>query len=325
MIGQSGPTALQTATNITKTNPAIITMIPRICRTLDDLTSLDLSLRVIALDPADPDTAEKHLFEQHRQLFTTGEVELCLTSSRGTFRLLRDAGIPARRVTHAATEAARSLERAELQRCVRLAQDARPCIGLTETSPSPPDALAVWSRLSALIGATILPAEGADRIRLRLTHGAARRWQAHPADHPTHLGLGSAPGEEQATEHAREALKHAQRLQACVLRSPEGTFTSAGRAETRPRADSALATKARRLGITPVSLQHLTAVLLARPSHEVTARELASGYGVTTRTARKLLTSLVEAGYATKAGQQHNPAAGRPQTVYRVDRAALCR
>ncbi|MDQ2789282.1 MAG: hypothetical protein M3Y73_06090 [Actinomycetota bacterium] len=296
-------------------------------RALEDLTpSLTPPLRVIELDTSDPDAAEKILCAQHHELYKAGEVKLCLTSSRGTYELLREAKVPARRITHAAVEVARSLERAELQRSLRLAQDTRPCIALAETLPSRPDASASasWNRLGALPGARVLPAEDADHIHLRLTHGAARRWlHAHPADHPTHFGLGSAPDDKQATEHAREALKHSQRLQACVLLSPEGMLTSAGHAETRPRADSTLATTAHELGITPESLKRLSAVLLNQPSHEVTARELAAAYRVTARTARKLLTTLAQAGYATKVGQAGHPSAGRPQTVYRIDYANL--
>ncbi len=299
---------------------------PELDRALEDLTPRALPLRIIELDTTDPDAAEKILFEQHHELYKAGEVKLCLTSSRGTYERLREANVPARRITHAAVEVTRSLERAELQRGLRLAQDTRPCIALAETLPGRPDASAsaAWSRTGALPGATVLPAEDADHVRLRLTHGAARRWlHAHPANHPTHLGLGSAPEEKQATEHAREALKHAQRLQACVLLTPEGMLTSTGSAETRPRADSALATTAHELGITPESLKRLSAVLLNQPSREVTARELASAYRVTARTARKLLTSLTKAGYATKVGQAGHPAAGRPQTIYRVDCASL--
>ncbi|MGH3670482.1 MAG: hypothetical protein ACRDSH_07580 [Pseudonocardiaceae bacterium] len=296
-------------------------------RALQDLTpSLTPPLRVIELDTSDPDAAEKILGAQHHELYQAGEVKLCLTSSRGTYELLREATVPARRITHAAVEVARSLERADLQRSLRLVQDARPCIAVAETLPGQPDASAsaAWNRLGALPGATVLPVDDADHIRLRLTHGAARRWlHAHPADHPTHLGLGSAPDEQQATDYAREALKHSQRRQTCVLLTPEGELTSTGHAETRPRADSALATTAHELGITPESLKRLSTVLLNQPSREITARELASAYRVTTRTARKLLTNLAQAGYATKVGQAGHPAAGRPQTIYRIDCANL--
>jgi hypothetical protein len=304
--------------------------LPDLHSTLDDLTSLDLSLRVIELDTSDPDAAENHLFEQHRKLWDTGQVDLCMTSSGGTYRRLETAGVPVHRITHAAAVVKRNLERAELQHSLRLAQDARPCIAVAESPADRPDASAsaAWRRLKTLTRATVLSAEEADRVRLRLTHGAARRWlHAHRSDHPTHLGLGSAPDEQQATKHALEALKHARRLQACVLLSPEGTLTSDGRTQTRPRADSALADTARQLGITPDSLQRLTADLLDRRSDEITARELASERGVTTRTARKLLTNLAEAGLVSKVGQAGHPAAGRPQAVYRVnhDHPALSR
>lgn len=84
-----------------------------------------------------------------------------------------------------------------------------------------------------------------------------------------------------------------------------------------------MAATAHKLGITPESLQSLSNVLLNQPSHDVTAADVASAYNVSARYARKILTRLAEAGYATKVGQAGHHTAGRPRTVYRVDRAAL--
>jgi predicted ArsR family transcriptional regulator len=46
-------------------------------------------------------------------------------------------------------------------------------------------------------------------------------------------------------------------------------------------------------------------------------------YGVETRSARRLLSGLVDAGLARTSGAQPAPRAGRPQVIYELDVRAL--
>ncbi len=85
--------------------------------------------------------------------------------------------------------------------------------------------------------------------------------------------------------------------------------------ETDPR----LLAHARAIGLGPFTVTRLATALAKLDPAAVTARDLATAYGVTARSALRLLTKLERSGIATALGTRVAPRAGRPQTVYRVD------
>ena len=80
---------------------------------------------------------------------------------------------------------------------------------------------------------------------------------------------------------------------------------------------------AEQLGLGPLAFARLTRALRQVDVSSLTATDLARAYGIEPRSARRLMTSLLRAGIATRMGVQGGPGAGRPQTVYRVDVAKL--
>ena len=85
--------------------------------------------------------------------------------------------------------------------------------------------------------------------------------------------------------------------------------------ETDPR----LLAHARALGLGPFTVMRLASALAKLDPGAVTAGDLATAYGVTARSALRLLSKLERSGTATALGTRVAPRAGRPQTVYRVD------
>jgi predicted ArsR family transcriptional regulator len=127
-----------------------------------------------------------------------------------------------------------------------------------------------------------------------------------------------------AEQNARLALAMGGRDGALHVGFPDGEVLRAdpGRPATTYRLrETRHATErvARELGIGPLALTRLTRALRQIDPSAVTASDLAKAYGIEARSARRLMTALTRAGFATRSGRQGGPRAGRPQIVYRID------
>ncbi|MQA81998.1 MAG: hypothetical protein GEV10_26590 [Streptosporangiales bacterium] len=280
---------------------------------------------------------------QHQELYATGEVDICLTCLDSVHRLLRRRGVPVERITHA-----RMVVRAALERCLlatRLDRASAAQIAVCLVAPSVRARDSGDSLLDALVRDTAM-GMAADLVdgfpphaKLVTTRGAVERWLAGEAGAGTKLretefagiadlGVGFGATVVLAEQNARRALTHAQRegrpyvMRDDGLTSPADPSRPAYRARVTQPATLAIS---REVGLSPVSLQRLVHVLHRIDSQTVTAAGLASSYGVSPRSARRLLAKLVAGGYAVSVGTEQGGGAGRPQAVYdvRLDRLVL--
>ena len=277
----------------------------------------------------------------HQRLFSKGEVELCLTCLGSVARELEASGVPTVRVQHTKSALRDSLVRAALTDRLVRGEDAQTAVAAIKADLGARGGRrkqrASVEALAAVLHGTAAEENGGLHL-IHSTRGSVERllarcrwqwWQlGGEIDAPAHtrFGFGVGATVADAEANARRSLQlaglggelHLVRADGAIVNAatsggPEGLL-----ARLRYTDDRVLA-HARELGLSAMTLARLAAALRNLEVTGFTARELADVYGVETRSARRLLTTLMESGVASEAGHQGGPGAGRPQTVYRID------
>lgn len=275
---------------------------------------------------------------EHQQLVLAGDVDVSVTCLDSVHRWLLRNDVPVRRITHA-----RMVIRDALRRCVleaRLSRASASQVAVTLISSATLADLddSRRSLVEALVrdAAAEMNADVVDRTgelaKLVTTRGAVEIWLNDASRRDvmlreaefaglTDIGVGIGETIALAEQNAHRALLFAQRDGQPYIQRDDGTSVAAGTSSASYQARvtaPGMLRRSREVGLAPVSLQRLVRALQRTDSHAVTASRLASMYGVSPRTARRLLGRLVSGGYAEVAGAEHGAGAGRPQAVYRV-------
>jgi hypothetical protein len=329
---------------------------PIVNEAYDDL-GLEPPARVIPLDAEADEPAIRSasdLFQSHRALYEAGEVDLCLTCVGSVHRQLIAAGVPAERITHTRSAMREALRQASLAARLALTETTQPAVVLvavpglrTGTEDGGPyeiqrrrlrvheALLDVAERLQGRLADLdderfiVYTSRGAIEealSRLMDGHDGPLRAERFPPEARIGVGLGATVAA--AEENAQRALVMGERHGDLHVAFPGGEVIGASTdrhsARYRLRETGGTSVRlARELGLGPLALARLTRALRQVDPTAVTASELARAYGIEPRSARRLITSLLRAGVATKLGRQGGARAGRPQTVYRIDIARL--
>jgi hypothetical protein len=305
---------------------------------------------VLSLDTEDGVRSVEDIVAFHRELRRAGEVDVCLTCVGSVHERLTAEGIASWRIVHTTSVVREALRQAHLAERVALSEATQPAVVLL-TLADRPAALQddggydAQRRLLRARGAILDLAEGIqgratdvdDRTfvvyasRGTVEGALTRLIDGHdgpfsstnlPADVRAGVGFGASVAI--AEQNARLALRMGGRDGVLHVGFPDGEVLRAdpGRPATTYRLRETRQTAervARELGIGPLALTRLTRALRQVDPSAVTASDLALAYGIEARSARRLITALTRAGFATRSGRQGGPRAGRPQTVYRID------
>ena len=300
-------------------------------------------------EPASRTTADLVAFHQGHH--AAGDVDLCLTCVGSVFEGLRSLGVPAMRITHARSVMREALRQAFLTARLAATEATQPAAVLIEIPSSGPslgdesgpyeaqrrrlrareDVLDIAERLQGRLADVDDQTSIVYTSRGTIESALSRLMEGHDGPLSTdrlptrvQLGVGLGRTVAAAEENARRALTMGARDGALHVGFPDGDVLRVARdrrattyrlRETQPAAIRI----AEQLGIGPLALARLTSALQQVDASAVTASELARAYGIETRSARRLITSLQRAGMASRLGRQGGPGAGRPQTVYRID------
>ncbi|HKQ02716.1 MAG TPA: hypothetical protein VJ735_20530 [Actinomycetes bacterium] len=318
-------------------------------RVLDE-TCADLGLptptltRVVSSDPDEIRNQEslvQSIVDFHGAAWADGRAQACLTTFYQAARALSDQGVPTVRVAHTRSSIRRALQRAQAAVDLGRAQRTQLVIGLLRiTRPELSSSSRAYldaevERLAELLRGSCAQRDERTFV-IHTTLGTLRdaldvngvRTLVDLIDGRGVVGFGTGPMATGAEENAELALKLAEEPRpepAVFLVMADGTVRNlvAGSAlpirETRPE----LLALSQRLNLGVHSLHRLAAVLANFDTDQIGARDLAIAYGVSTRTARRILTSLQEQGIAAQSGSGQGPGAGRPQKLYRVDMRKL--
>ncbi len=304
-----------------------------------------LSLDGPDLSPGRWEAADVTAF--HVERYRRGEVELCLTCMGSVRNNLVQLGIPVVRIEHTRAAFREALRRASLVDRLARTEARQIAVGLVEplvdrrraTGASPYETQRLDLRhrqrvvdLAERLQGTLSDG-AAGSILIHTTRGAVEAEFARSeaeltaggdgAD-PLPIGFGVGSTVASAEESARQAMalgRHSGKVHVVlddgtVLRlGGSGAHPSYRLRETNPR----LLAHARSVGLGSFTLARLVAALGTIDHTALTVRDLAKAYGVTPRSALRLLDTLERAGIAAPLGTRVAPRAGRPQRVYRVD------
>lgn len=280
--------------------------------------------------------------EFHRELYASGEVEVCITCLSYVREQLQPLGVPVFRVAHTRGVIRDSLQRAALTVQLRTAtasQVAVIAIGIADSGDeaSPKPLSGTINSLAGVVRGRIIPT-GPGAHNIATTRGAVegelqrrrREVQGMLADldgNGARIGVGFGTSLPHAEEQARYALGIAAATKVHSVVMPDGSITRLEDGEHTGiqvrDTDRRRLEAARQAGIGPITFSRLQAAMASLGTNRFTAREFAVAYGVETRSARRLLGGLVSAGLAQASGAQSSPRAGRPQVIYELDVRAL--
>lgn len=315
-----------------------------------DGTFEDLELPVPATAPLPgesdgPIPAADELVTFHLDQLASGRAEIALTCLAEVNERLTAQGAPVQRIVHTTATLRSALRHAVLADELHRTRSAQPAVALFRVDVDAKAGLDVYDReqrrlraQSALLhlarknGGRLSTLER-DLYAITTNRGAIemsleRRRNGHSSlldvpnfDAPTTVGVGIGDTYSLAEENARSAMRVVG--DAVTVMFPDGR-TDSGRGTSPAHLGAQDVTDGyvrlgERLGIGALAAQRLVRALGKVDAEAVTARELGEAYGVQTRSARRLLSTLIDAGFAEEIGIRARPQAGRPQTLCRVD------
>lgn len=309
---------------------------------------LDLPAPACAPLPSDSDgpiPAADELVQFHLDQLASGAAQIALTCLAEVNERLREKGAPVERIVHTKATLLDALHRAVLADELHRTRSAQPAVAIFRVDVDSRGGLDVYDReqrrlraQSALLhlarknGGRLSTLER-DLYAITTNRGAIemaleRRRNGHSSlldvpnfDAPTTVGVGIGDTYSLAEENARAAMRIDG--DAVTVMFPDGR-TDSGHGATPAHLGAQDVTDGyvrlgERLSIGALAAQRLVRALGKVDTEAVTARELGEAYGVQTRSARRLLSTLIEAGFAEEIGIRARPQAGRPQTLCRVD------
>lgn len=289
----------------------------------------------LAAGPSEPiGTTTQDIAEQHRELYESGVVDVCLTCIDAVSRLLRKAHVPVRRIHHA-----NSVIRVALERCALAVQMERitggqVAVALLRCDGEEVSAEETGMALSVALGAKVV-ALSRQHAELVTTRGSVESWLSQVGRRPaawgewatkSRFGIGFGETVGLAEVRAENALTLSDQPGNHFIVGADGeTFSldDLGVALQTRVNDSALARVAETTGLSPMSVQRVIHTVQRSNVTSLTAKDLGALHGVSVRTARRLLQSLKDHGYAELVGVEQGVGPGRPQAVYRLHLAEL--
>ncbi len=323
-------------------------------RSAVDETYLDLDLEppvaLLSFDDPEPTPGgwrSSDVSAFHEERYRNGEVELCLTCMGPVRNELRRLGVPVVRIEHTRAALREALRRASLTD--RLARTEASQIAVALVQPrdeerqgvklGPYEAQRVELRrrqqvvdLAERLQGTLSRASGASFL-IHTTRGAVtaafssidvRDDGAHEVRDGLLIGYGVGATVARAETNARSAATLGRHSGGTYVVLDDGTVLDLDDRPALPRyrlreTDPRLLARAKAVGLGPLTLARLATAFAELDPAAVTARDLATAYGVAPRSALRMLATLERSGIATAQGTRSAPRAGRPQIIYRVD------
>lgn len=291
---------------------------------------------------------------RHRELVASGEVAAAMTCLSHIHHNLNRDGVPTWRISHTRPTLADALRRAHLTDQLVRSRSLELGVVLFELSEADLRKLSTFerenSRLSIHQHLLKLAHKHSGRLNalddrsflMTVTRGVIEEAVQRAKDQqrsiltetsvggaPVRINIGAGTGTSYgfAESNARQALEFTRQQGVPHVVYPGGQVITAS-AQRRPEVrlqdtDGPVLQLAAKLGVGPLSARRLMNAVGQLGDEPITAQQLAHAYGVQARSARRLLASLTDAGLAEEVGLRAHPGAGRPQTVYRVNLAAV--
>lgn len=323
-----------------------IDILPReaVAETYAELGLDSSGVHIIAQDSF-PDTTS--LAEQHRRFYESGQSTAAVSCLTSAYEKLREWGIPAYRIRPTHFDMRETLRLAKIESLALHHQKAQVAVGVLRMNSGSRGASGNAQRLTlelhqllldygAETGASVTYLGGNEFI-IFTTRGALQRATSGFQEAPLlgeirervgaviSLGLGVGHSAMEAEGNARAAL--ARSLEEggshCYVLLEGGAMIGPLDAARPLRydirsLDPHVMSLAQLSGLSVATVSRLQAVTESYGRTTLTANEVAAGLGVTLRSARRLLSTMVAAHLAVVVGEEQPVGRGRPRQVYNL-------
>ncbi|MGD9705469.1 MAG: hypothetical protein AB7Q42_23955 [Acidimicrobiia bacterium] len=283
--------------------------------------------------PGDWSDIASRLFEFHLRMFESKHVDLCVTWLRSVHDDLRARGVPVWRARHTMSTYREAFTRASLSVEAHRSKSSQIVVGRMLPGRRDDGADRVVACAKELRG-TVTPSADGDGWVIYSTRGALdgaltrlRSGAASPfvvsGTMAVVMGFGVGTNMAEALTYAeRAAQMAADTTQLCIMHSSGLMYSLDDIGTERVIALRDLSGEGGAPsigGLGPVSTFRLLDSIRLLDASAVTAPQLADAYGVTVRSARRLLGHLERTGIASRLGREGAPGPGRPKVLYRID------
>lgn len=300
---------------------------------IPDVTSLlaELPIPAPALVAVAEDVDASVIAASHLENLRSGRADCVLTCLSSIHAEVLEVGGISRRIQHGMSTLKAAISAAVLQSQVRASESTQIAVGVATFSGRPESVgEGVHAALAAFadrLRGALVPAEqggfaiyttrgvleeAADRVSL----GQSSPFdELAPFQDRLVVSFGIASSIATAEVMARRASSFSTPGAHTTIHRGDGMVTVVGADEPGATADRALP----QIDIGPLSFRRLVRALQQLDPTATTSCDLATAYGVTDRSARRLLKRLAAIGVAVAVDTSSDGTRGRPRTVYRVD------
>jgi hypothetical protein len=293
---------------------------------------------------------KQDLIEFHQGTVARHEADLVLTCLSEVHAELQSQGLDVRRIEHSRISVSDALLNARMSSKLHRSRSSQLAVALYQIDAQALARADVYDREAARLrvhqGLLELARKYGGRLSVQdggsfslatnrgvIESAASRHAAGHASlldrpDFGMELEVGFGIGDTFATAetNAKEALHLSSLKPGVHIVFPDGRVLSPGDKVTSSlqlHESGAILDLAGALGIGPLSVRRLLDALVQVNRDAFTPQQLGDAYGVQVRSARRIVSALVRAGYAHEAGVWAHAGAGRPQTLYRVDMKLL--
>jgi hypothetical protein len=269
----------------------------------------------------------------HRAAYATGEVEHCATCIYAVFQALAAEGLPSTRIGHSRMSVRHALLRAQLLLELDRAAASQFAVGVLRKAINQPrkrGAISLGVALeycAELLGGRVLREDRHEGYLLTTRGSIERAVKARASLSPEDgasrgfvLGIGTGPTTDSAEARARQACERASEAPQGLIRLSPGLivpFASVSLMQAREIRRTNVKSR-QDLQISPSVIRRLGLIFRELDPTGFTADELARGYKVQPRSARRLIALLRARGLVQECGVEGSDRAGRPRHVYRI-------
>lgn len=322
-------------------------------RTVEEMLS-ELDITDYELNPKEYDDyiSAGELVQFHYNLYKQGKIDFAITCLTSAYDNLKNLNVPVYRIVPTGMSIRETLKLANLEAINLISKEAQLCVGVVKVlnrneisnySPSEYEQKRMGLTMTELfinfceeIKAS-MKIENNDEYMFYATRGAIEsvtnfyRFMPLIQDINEHLpykmciGLGYGYSANEAEKNSREALKHAisYNKNSCYVIMEDGKVRGpleAGRMiEFYSKAEeSQLIEVAQKSKVSVMTLNKILGIMESGNKESITANDIAETLNITLRSARRILSSLEEAGGAVAIGEEQPAGRGRPRQIYKI-------